>query len=115
MPEIPDIEVFTRNLKKLYAGKQLEKVKVINGKKLKDKPAELSKALEGKIIKDIYRSGKEMRFLFSNGTVLGLHLMLTDDIFPFKEKNEKKSTIIEFHFKDGGGLALNDRMKNANV
>jgi formamidopyrimidine-DNA glycosylase len=32
MPELPDIEVFSRNLKKLLAGKQVAKVKVINGK-----------------------------------------------------------------------------------
>src|SRR5256885_2177908 len=115
MPEIPDIEIFSRNLKKLYAGKQLARIKVINGKKLKDSQKELSKTLEGKTLKDIYRSGKEMRFLFSNGVVMGLHLMLTGDLFPFNKKNEKKSTIVEFHFKDGSGLALTDRMKNANV
>src|SRR5688572_3157974 len=115
MPELPDIEVFSTNLKKLLAGKKLTEVKVINGKKLKDKPAELSKALEGSILKDVFRSGKEMRFLFSNGNILGMHLMLTGDVFPFDEKNERKSTIVELHFKDGKGIALTDRMKNANV
>ena len=48
MPEIPDIEVFSRNLKKLLAGKQVTKVKVVNGKKLKDTAKELPGALEGK-------------------------------------------------------------------
>src|ERR1700694_856086 len=115
MPEIPDIEIFSGNLKKLYAGKQLSRINVVNGKKLKDTQKELAAALEGKTLKDIYRSGKEMRFLFSNGTVLGLHLMLTGDVYPFQKKNERKSTIVEFHFKDGSGLALTDRMKNANV
>jgi formamidopyrimidine-DNA glycosylase len=115
MPELPDIEVFSRNLKKMYAGKQLSKIKVINGKKLKDKPKDLSKSIEGKKLQDIYRSGKEMRFKFSGDVILGLHLMLTGDLHPFEKKNERKSTIVEFHFKDGSGLALTDRMKNANV
>lgn len=115
MPELPDIEVFSRNLKKMFAGKQLKKVKVVNGKKLKDRPSELSKQLEGKKLVDIYRSGKEMRFAFSGGVTLGLHLMLTGDLHPFEGKNERKSTIVEFHFKDGSGLALTDRMKNAHI
>jgi formamidopyrimidine-DNA glycosylase len=56
-----------------------------------------------------------MRFQFSGGVLLGVHLMLTGDLRPFQKKNEWKSTIVEFHFKDGKNLALTDRMKNANV
>jgi len=115
MPELPDIEVFSINLKKMFAGKQLTKVKVVNGKKLKDSQKELSKNLEGSKLNDVTRSGKEMRFLFSNGITMGVHLMLTGDLIPFDEKNERKSTIVELHFKDGKKLALTDRMKNAYV
>ena len=115
MPEIPDIEVFSRNLKKLLAGKQVAKVKVVKGKKLKDTAKELSQAIEGQKILDVFRSGKELRIQFSNKVLLGIHLMLTGDLHYLEEKNERKSTIIEFQFKDGNGLALTDRMGNANV
>lgn len=115
MPEIPDIEVFSRNLKALLTGKQVIKVKVVNGKKLKDSLAELSKALEGQKIRDVYRSGKELRMAFSKSIVLGIHLMLTGDLHFFEKSNERKSTIVELHFGDGTGLALTDRMKNASV
>ncbi|MCW3073275.1 MAG: DNA-formamidopyrimidine glycosylase [Flaviaesturariibacter sp.] len=115
MPEIPDIEVFSRNLKDLLAGKQVAEVKVVNGKKLKDSPAELSAALKGQKLLDVYRSGKELRMQFSKDVLLGIHLMLTGDIHFFEKGNERKSTIIELHFKDGTGIALTDRMKNAAV
>jgi formamidopyrimidine-DNA glycosylase len=115
MPEIPDIEVFARNLKSLLTGKQVTKVKVVNGKKLKDKPAELSKAMEGQKVSDVYRSGKELRIQFSKKVLLGVHLMLTGDLFFLEGKNERKSTIAELHFKDGTLLALTDRMKNASI
>lgn len=115
MPEIPDIEVFSRNLKTLLTGKQVTKVKVMNGKKLKDKPTDLSTALEGQKVLDVYRSGKELRIKFSKDVLLGIHLMLTGDLHYFEEANERKSTIVELHFKDGNGLALTDRMKNAHV
>ncbi|HZH97283.1 MAG TPA: DNA-formamidopyrimidine glycosylase family protein [Flavisolibacter sp.] len=115
MPEIPDIEVFCRNLKQLLAGKQVANIKVVNGKKLKDDPTALSKALEGQNLLDVYRSGKELRMKFSKDVMLGIHLMLTGDLHLFDKTNERKSTIVEMHFKDGSGIALTDRMKNAAV
>jgi len=113
MPEIPDVEVFAKNLDKVFANKKLLKVKVVNGKKLPDMAKALSAALEGKMVKRIYRSGKEFRFLFSGGTLLGLHLMLTGDLFLFEEKNDHHSTIVELYFEGKTNLALTDRMRNA--
>jgi formamidopyrimidine-DNA glycosylase len=115
MPELPDIEVFSANLNKIFAGKKVTKVNVINGNKLKDKPTDIISNVEGKTLKSIYRSGKEMRFEFTDGTLLGMHLMLTGDVFLFDKENERKTTIIEFYFDNGKALALTDRMRNANV
>ena len=118
MPEIPDIQNFSSNLKKLLIGKKLRKIQVIKGKKLNDNQSKLSKSLEGASVKDIYRSGKELRFLFSNKIVLGMHLMLTGDIHFFedvKAENKYKSTIVEFIFQNGEGIVLADRLGNANV
>jgi len=115
MPELPDVEVFTRNLNSLFAGKQLLQVKIVNGQKLKAKPEAFAKALNGKTLKKIYRSGKEMRFEFTGGQLLGLHLMLTGDIFLLENEKERPSTIAAFYFKDGTGLVLTDRMKNAHI
>lgn len=115
MPELPDIEVFSRNLKKMYGGKKITRIKVVNNKNIKDSQKELSKVLEGQKLKDVYRSGKEMRFLFSNGVILGLHLMLTGDLIPFQEENKYKSTKVEFYFEGGNNLVLTDRFKNAFI
>ncbi|KAA9037147.1 Fpg/Nei family DNA glycosylase [Ginsengibacter hankyongi] len=115
MPELPDIEVFSANLNSIFAGKKVAKVKVVNGNKLKDKPKDIITNVQGKTLKRIFRSGKEMRFEFTDGSLLGMHLMLTGDVFVFDKENDHNSTIIEFHFNNGKGLALTDRMKNANV
>ena len=115
MPELPDVEIFAKNLDMVFAGSKLLKVKVVNGKKLPDTTQSLSKNLEGKKLKRIYRSGKELRFEFSDGTLVGLHLMLTGDMFIFDKKNDHHSTIIELYFEGGKNLALTDRMKNANI
>jgi formamidopyrimidine-DNA glycosylase len=115
MPELPDIEVFAKNLDKFFAHKELLKVKVVNGKKLSDTAGALAKALDGKLLKRIYRSGKEFRFEFDDGTLLGLHLMLTGDLFIFHKKNDHHSTIVELYFDGNKNLALTDRMRNAYI
>ena len=43
MPELPDVEVFSRNLHRIFAGAKLRQIKVINGKKLQDTPAALNR------------------------------------------------------------------------
>jgi formamidopyrimidine-DNA glycosylase len=115
MPELPDVEIFSKNLDKVFADKKLLKVKVIRGKKLADTAQSLSKNLEGKKLKRIYRSGKEMRFEFTEKILVGLHLMLTGDIFIFSGKNDHHSTIIELYFEGNKNIALTDRMGNANI
>jgi formamidopyrimidine-DNA glycosylase len=115
MPELPDIEVFSKNLNKIFADKKLLKVKVVNGKKLADTAQTLSKTLEGKVLKRIFRSGKELRFEFRDGILLGLHLMLTGDMFLFDKKNDHHSTIVELYFEGDRNLALTDRMRNAYI
>ncbi len=115
MPELPDVTVFSKNLDKIFSGKKLLKVQVVNGKKLPDTAGALSKDLKGKKLKKIYRSGKEMRFEFADGILLGLHLMLTGDIFVFEKENTHHSTIVELYFEGGKNLALTDRMRNAHI
>ena len=48
MPELPDIQIFSTNLNKIFAGKKIIKVKVVNGNKLKDKPKDIVSNVEGK-------------------------------------------------------------------
>ena len=36
MPEAPDLQVFAKNLNKLFAGRKLEEIKIVNAKSLKE-------------------------------------------------------------------------------
>ena len=113
MPELPDLEVFSHNLNKQFTGKKLQQVKVVVSKKLKVTPAKLKKSLEGAVLKKVYREGKEIHFSFSNGNVLGWHLMLRGGMNVFKSKNDQKYPIMEMLFSNGAGLALSDYQKAA--
>jgi formamidopyrimidine-DNA glycosylase len=113
MPELPDLQVFSRNLNKKFAGKKLKEVVVHVEKRLKTPAKELKKTLEGARLKEIMRVGKELHFKFDNGKVLGLHLMLEGNLFAFEGKNENKHSIIELRFEDNSGLVLSDWQKKA--
>ena len=108
MPELPDLQVFARNLNKQLEGKKLGNIRVINKSKLNVSEASLRKSLEDTTVTKVVRQGKELHFLFSNGEVLALHLMLHGKLHLFEEKNEQKNTILELLFHDKTGLALTD-------
>ncbi|QQL48663.1 Fpg/Nei family DNA glycosylase [Mucilaginibacter ginkgonis] len=112
MPELPDLQVFARNLDKKLGGKTLERI-TVNSKKAKTPNAEFAKALHGQKLKKVYRDGKELFFDFDEHT-LGLHLMLHGQLFRFDGKNEQKYTVVEMIFKGGEGLALTDWQGAAN-
>jgi formamidopyrimidine-DNA glycosylase len=114
MPELPDLEVFSANLSKLFKGKKVTSVKVINGKNLKDPVAKLKKGVEGKTLEQVYRSGKELRFDFGDAT-LGLHLMLHGNLYVVSKSKEQKHTIAELHFNNDKGLAVTDWQGKANI
>jgi len=114
MPELPDLQVFSHNLDRQLNGKKLKEIVVTNGSKLKSSSAELKKAIEGEKLNKVYRSGKELRFEFDNGNILGMHLMLNGDLYLLEKTEEKKHTIVELHFGDKT-LVLTDYQGAANV
>lgn len=115
MPELPDLQVFSRNLNKILKGKKLKEVKVVVDRKLKTPVATLKKSLEKQLLTNIERVGKELHFEFGNGNTVGLHLMLKGDLHIFQGNNENKHTIVEFIFNDKTGLAVTDWQKSATL
>lgn len=113
MPELPDLQVFTQNLNKSFAGKVLKKVRVPVTKKLNVSEAALRKAIEGTTLSGVRREGKELVFKFDNGNELALHMMLKGRLVFFGKKNEASHTIIELAFDNENGLALSDPLRQA--
>lgn len=87
MPEIPDLNIFSRNLAKQLVGKTLSEIKVIVNRRLKVPEAELKHSLEQQALTAITRAGKELHFTFENGHVLSIHLMLHGTMYWYEGKN----------------------------
>jgi len=115
MPELPDLQAFAKNLTSLFADQELQQIKIRNAAPLKDTEADLKAALEGKTLKKVYREGKELRYLFSNDVLLGMHLMLNGELHLYDKNSEHKNTIAEFHFNNSQGLVLTDWQARANI
>lgn len=113
MPEIPDLEIFARNLLKVFKNKTLEKLELVVPRKLKVSEAELKAAFEGHKLTDVKREGKTLQLHFGGGNVLGVHLMLHGRLHPLGGDEEVKFQIIRFWFKGGEGFAVTDWQKQA--
>ncbi|CAM4020034.1 formamidopyrimidine-DNA glycosylase [Pedobacter westerhofensis] len=108
MPELPDLEVFSRNLSTKLKNKQVKEVLVGSTKKLNVSAEELQKAIVGQKIVKIYRDGKELYFEFENKTVLSMHMMLNGELHLSKDEETPKYAILRLIFKGGNILTLTD-------
>jgi len=113
MPELPDLEVFSKNLDTKLSRKVIDHIKITKAKNIVPNDATFKKAFAQQKLSKVYREGKELRFEFKNGSILGMHLMLHGKLFLFKDENEEKHTLAELYFTDGTGLALTDFQKMA--
>ena len=108
MPELPDLQVFSKNLTSLLKGKTVGDVKIHRSKKLNVAPKKLQDALKGKKLQSVERVGKELYFYFSGDQILSIHLMLRGKLHFFEESHEERFVIMELLFSDGTGLAVTD-------
>lgn len=108
MPELPDLQVFSRNLAKRLTGKKVEKIHAIKAKKLNTSEKELQHAIVGATLASVSREGKELHFHFNNGNILALHLMLKGELHYFQNKNEQRFSVLEILFTDSTGLVMTD-------
>jgi formamidopyrimidine-DNA glycosylase len=109
MPELPDLHVFSRNLKQRIMHKQIAEVTVYNTQKI-NTPNIFCENLTGTSIKDIIREGKELHFLLANQNSFGVHLMLSGK-FSIVNRNEVEkinSKIAALYFEDGSAFVVSD-------
>lgn len=76
MPELPDLEAYSKNLKKIVIGQKIKEVIIYKPGKLNVTSEEINDALVSFRINNCYRDGKEMMFTFDNEHLLKIHLML---------------------------------------
>lgn len=115
MPELPDLQVFSANLNRQLAGKKLQQINVLKRAKANVSKAQLKKALERRRLQQVYREGKELRFAFEGGNILGLHLMLRGKLQWLDPGNPPAHALLEMWFEGDRQLVLTDYQYNARI
>ncbi len=98
MPELPEVEVITGELRRRFKGKKIEKVEVYSPKTLRGVNArEFVERITGREVKDIARRGKAILFELQNCWVV-IHLKINGQVWIAKERPPWAR--ISFKFKD---------------
>ncbi len=116
MPELPDLQVYSQNLKKRLLNKNIVSLNVFNTRKI-DTPSVFSEKLTGTSIQDIVREGKELYFLLANNNVFAVHLMLCGKFFIVQQDEAGKigAKIMSLCFEDSQALVLSDQKEMCKV
>lgn len=109
MPELPDLQIFSKNLKKILLNKKINSVKIFSDK-LNASVGAFNDKLIGTSICDIVRQGKELRFLLENGNSFNVHLMLNGkfNLHNAEDLNYVSSMIIAIVFEDQKAFTVSD-------
>lgn len=113
MPELPDLQVFSKNLTKMLKGKVLESIIIHNKQKIKVSEKELQSLVDKKLAK-VYREGKRLFFDFGKDSALSVHLMLHGKLV-YSEDENPKYALVSLKFKGAQTLSITDFQKMANI
>lgn len=113
MPELPDLQVFSKNLTKMLKGKVLESIVIHNKQKIKVSEKELQ-SLVAKTLVKVYREGKRLFFDFGKDAVLSMHLMLHGKLV-YSEDENPKYALVSLKFKGAQTLSITDFQKMASI
>ncbi len=127
MPEIPDLNIYSRNLLNRVKGLKINNAIVERPQKLKNIDShEFENLLIGNSFSDIYRSGKHIYFVLTSKDVFSVHLMLKGkfitnrsinyELFPQDDEiNEIKHKTLSIEFDQNAFLVIADQLNWANI
>lgn len=110
MPELPDLCIYARNLRKRLLGREVAWAEVFNRKKVNVTPEAFKLATVGHTIQSIERDGKELFFAMSGGQVFSVHLMLCGrfSIVPMDQVHATFSKIVTLGLSGEEALIISD-------
>ena len=123
MPELPEVEVVRRSLKKCIIGKKIKKVNVFNRNLRYKIENKFKNLIQNQIIQSTKRKSKYLLILLNNDYTILIHLGMTGKIFIFEENKFKKTSFyygnnflsrhnhFSFEFSNSNKLIYNDVRK----
>lgn len=117
MPELPDLQVYSTNLKKKLCSKKVSSVNLFHPANCNMEENKIKAILAENEIRDVFRNGKEMYFRLNNENTFSVHLMLHGKfvICPTGELDKIRHLILSLNFTDGTSLAITDFQKICKI
>lgn len=117
MPELPEVNNFTRYFNETSLGKTIERVEVHDDKIIRNMPGNVfADALNGRTIKDSIRRGKYLFAQLDNGHDLLLHFGMTGDLNYYTAPEDRgRFERFALHYTDGDILGFDDPRKFARI
>lgn len=106
MPELPEVETFTRYFAKHALGQTIERVEVRDERILTQRRDAFVRALRGKAFEEVRRHGKHL-FARASETWLHLHFGMSGDLSYYRDDEPRFARVI-FLFDNGAKLAFED-------
>lgn len=117
MPELPDLQVYSLNLKRKICNKNISSVSLFIPKNCNIDDDNLKTILLGNEITDVYRSGKELFFKLKDENIFSVHLMLHGrfEVCSTEDMEKVKHKILSLTFDDGESFAATDFQKICKI
>ncbi|MGV9203327.1 MAG: Fpg/Nei family DNA glycosylase [Promethearchaeia archaeon] len=102
MPELPEVETFSRYFAKTSLNQQIEEITVNDERILENDKKKFKKVLIGNTFKKTIRHGKNLFVEVNDGTIVLFHFGMTGDFHYYKDPSEEPDhSRIVFKFKSG--------------
>ncbi len=117
MPELPDLRVYSENIKKLVFGKKVKETIVYSPKNIDCDIDTIASGIRGNAVSDVTAEGKEIFLMFDNGNSVGVHLMLNGKMhyITSTEVNSIQNKVMGITFDDGYSLLISDFQKFCKI
>ena len=111
MPELPEVEVVCRKLRKDAAGARIVAARILRPRTSHpQKPALVETLVSGRTIETVSRRGKNILIGISGGLVIRVHLRMTGNLYVIPDvRFRPKATRACFELDGGRGLVFEDQ------
>lgn len=115
MPELPEVEIAARLLRRWCEGRRVVRATALPGSPLRDvTPRVLAKALPGHTVESIDRVGKQLFIHLDRGKVILLHLGMTGKIVRLDPVHQQSARLV-LELDDGAAVGLVDPRRFGRV
>jgi formamidopyrimidine-DNA glycosylase len=115
MPELPEVEMVVRHLRRLLQGRRIEQAELLRPRLAPElTPRQFAMRLKGATISEVERRGKHILVHLTNGRTWITHLRMSGRFLLFEAGTEVESEAIRFvhasfRLADGGRLLFTDQ------